>query len=220
MTAVLDAALSKQITERAEKAAALVVMMSHSWADESLTKADVEQCAGLAFFDAWRAGLGISVGKGSGFLIRKLQDSWSAPVFFDVTQGGVGLGFGFQTVEAVVVMSSMDGMIKLCEGKTHKFGAELITMTAGQGTVSNMTYGQVEKVPVNHVREDRAFAKSEGGILLNIGVTGTELEPDHDLNLKLYGAAKMEDVLAGAVPIMPELAPLYQKLDSMIKGTK
>ncbi len=64
---------------------------------------------GLAFFEQNKYGALVSITKSRGFLIRNLGTwkdgvpQWSAPVFLEMTTGGLGLSLGVWSVVVVVV---------------------------------------------------------------------------------------------------------------------
>ena len=73
---------------------------------EKMPPAELHQCAGLCFTSVKKAGVGVTLELGSGFVLAKLPGKggrqswgWSAPLFVSLASGGLGLTLGFSSIQ-------------------------------------------------------------------------------------------------------------------------
>ncbi|KAG2500244.1 hypothetical protein HYH03_001822 [Edaphochlamys debaryana] len=174
---------------------------------------------GLAFLRVHKGGLALTVAKGAGFVIRKLEHDrhgnsrWSAPVFFTVSQFGLGLSVGFEAVESCLVLKKQEAVDWFTKER-ESMGADLGTLTTD--VASGIPAGAMGKTHGFDMELDKAeptmcFSLAKG-MLANLSFNGTDTCPDKDLNKKLYGDTPLVDVLAGKVPTFQEMMPLYDKI--------
>lgn len=168
----------------------------------------------LAFMSTNRAAVGITITKGWGFIIKCLKGgAFSSPVFFTVKQVGVGASIGFNHVDSLLVMKSTAKLAELVGGSVYKFGADLLLHSVGTAAVPPTSCGKVARLDPH---DDDLYAMSNGGIIFDISLSGTELSLDAKHNHQLYGDTKLEEVFAGRAAKFEELDPLYAQLSAMV----
>lgn len=73
------------------------------------------ECAGLVFTSVTKAGAVLSVDVGSGFVLAKVKGpdgaaAWSAPLFFSLLGGGIGMTLGVSNIDSVTVLGSPEAL--------------------------------------------------------------------------------------------------------------
>jgi lipid-binding SYLF domain-containing protein len=170
---------------------------------------DLLQCAkGLCFLTVIKGGLVVSGRVGTGLLITKLDDRWSAPCAL----GTVGLGWGMlaggDITHYLVVLTTHEAVESLISG-TVQLGAELGVAVGpvGRGATSHVSAS-------NHkweVHPAYAYAHSQG-LFVGISLEGSVLTTRHDVNSKFYGRQVTPDQVLN-FPAPKAADPLYRELE-------
>ncbi|GLC38266.1 hypothetical protein PLESTB_000939500 [Pleodorina starrii] len=213
-------AVKQQLAKDAEWAAELITKLITAGGDDAMKPGIVNACEGLAFVHVAKGGLGITLARGSGFVIRKLDQDrfgnsrWSAPVFFTVSQIGFGVALGYQSVDSVLALMSYSSIERFTHDKAV-VGTDLGLVTT-EGATSGVpagTFGRTSHMDVQADNTNAVFAySSSAGLLFNLSVNGTQTWPNRDLNRMLYGDTPLEDVLHGRTATFQEMLPLYRKI--------
>jgi len=134
----------------------------------------------VVFPQVLKAGFFVGGAGGSGVLLGKDQaGNWSSPAFYRMGQGSIGLQFGAQVNELVLVVMSEKGLQAIISNQV-KLGGDLsaavgpVGTTLGASTTTNM------KVDVF------SFAISKG-LFLGASVEGSILSSNADSNESYYG---------------------------------
>ncbi|KXZ52249.1 hypothetical protein GPECTOR_10g880 [Gonium pectorale] len=222
---VNDEAVNKHMTHDAAWASELISKLVHSGGDDAMKPGILNACEGLAFVRVAKGGLGLTVASGSGFVIRKLDQDrfgnsrWSAPVFFNVSQLGLGVAVGYESVESVLALMSLATVHRFAMDRSA-VGTDLGLVTT-QGAMSGVpagTFGRTSHMDVQADNSNAVFAYSlSHGLLANISINGTETYPNKELNNKLYGDTPLEAVLDGKVKTFADLLPLYRAITDTAK---
>ncbi|GLC38273.1 hypothetical protein PLESTB_000938600 [Pleodorina starrii] len=217
---VLDSSLQKHLADDAKWAAELITKLVSTGDDNAMRPGIVNACEGLAFVHVAKGGLGLTLARGSGFVIRKLDQDrfghsrWSAPVFFTVSQMGFGVAVGYESVDSVLALMSYSSIERFTHDKAV-VGTDLGLVTT-EGAMSGVpagTFGRTSHMDVQADNVNSVFTYSmAAGLLVNFSINGTETSPNNDLNRKLYGDTPLEDVLHGRTATFQELLPLYRKV--------
>ncbi|KAG2438558.1 hypothetical protein HXX76_005109 [Chlamydomonas incerta] len=181
----------------------------------------VNACEGLAFVKASKGGLGVTMARGHGFVIRKLDQDrfgnsrWSAPVYFYVSQMGIGLSAGYETSESIIALMSFSSVMHFVAGHSV-MGTDLGLMST-EGAMSGVpagTFGRNSHMDVQADNTSASFCYSlSQGLLANVSITGTGTHPDKVLNDKLYGEGTLlADVLQGKTDTWHEMHTLYRQI--------
>ncbi|GIL49928.1 hypothetical protein Vafri_6230 [Volvox africanus] len=216
-----DSSVTKHLDDDAHWASELITKLVSIGGDDAMRPGIVNACEGLAFVRASKGGLGLTIARGSGFVIRKLDQDrfgnsrWSAPVYFNVSQLGFGVALGFESADSVLALMSYSSIMRFTHDNTA-VGTDLGLVTT-DGAISGVpagTFGRTSHMDVQADNTNTVFAYSvSSGLLVNLSINGTETSPNHTLNKKLYGNnASMADVLNGKIQTFRELLPLYRKI--------
>ncbi|PNW81874.1 hypothetical protein CHLRE_06g264050v5 [Chlamydomonas reinhardtii] len=216
-----DEALAKQLAADAAWAAELIEKLTHIGGDESMKPGIVNACEGLAFVRASKGGLGVTMARGNGFVIRKLDQDrtgnsrWSAPVYFFVSQMGIGLSAGYETSESVLALMATSSVMHFAVDHSV-MGTDLGLMST-EGAMTGVpagTFGRNSHMDVQADNTSASFCYSlSQGLLANVSITGTGTHPDKAVNDKLYGeGTPITDVLQGKTDTFQELQVLYRQI--------
>ncbi|KAG2500239.1 hypothetical protein HYH03_001817 [Edaphochlamys debaryana] len=219
-TPLSDEAVKKQLETDATWAAELITKLCTTGGDDAMKPGIVNACEGLAFVRVAKGGLGVTLARGSGFVIRKLDQDrfghsrWSAPVFYTVSQLGLGLAAGYESVESVLALMTPTSVHRFTE-EHQVVGTDLglVTTDGAMSGVPAGTFGTSNHMDVQANNANAVFAYSLAhGLLANVSINGTSTYPDTALNAKLYGEMPLKDVLAGKLPTFKEFLPLYRRI--------
>ncbi|KAG2500231.1 hypothetical protein HYH03_001809 [Edaphochlamys debaryana] len=218
----MTAAETARLKEDAQWAAGLVAKLANTGTDVVLQGSSLTTCKGVAFLKAMKAGLAITVARGNGFVIRKVEQDdkghvrWSAPVFFDVNQLGVGASLGFQSVESCQVLVTDKGVSRFA-GIEATMGVEMGMLNTDATGIPAGTVGKTTNVDteISAGTVGLCYSMAEG-LLVDFSFNGTDTRPDTEFNTKLYGSTHVDDVLMGQGPTFPEMQPLYDALSAVM----
>ena len=140
-----------------------------------------------------KAGFFLGAEGGSGVLIaRRADGSWGYPAFYTLGAASIGIQFGIQDTETVLVIRN-DGALRSIIKNQGKFGADL-GVTAG-------FYGAgLEASTTTNLRLDiLAFTNSKVGVFGGASLEGAVLARRRDMNEAFYakGATPEKIVLEG-----------------------
>ncbi len=96
-------------------------------ADRGIPPSILQRCRGIAIFPGvLKAGAVVGISYGKGVVVRRDEDTgtWSKPAFFTIRGGSIGLQFGAESVDLVLLIMSERGVQALLESK-FTLGADL-----------------------------------------------------------------------------------------------
>ena len=129
---------------------------------------------------------------GSGVVSCRTASGWSAPAFFSISGGSVGLQAGLESSEIVLLMNEQ-GEQYLMNGN-FQLGAEAVAAGPTSGASGSVGW----KAPV------LSYAKSHGAYA-GANIAGTTITLDNNTIHKLYGSnATAQQVLNGSVQPPPQ----------------
>jgi SH3 domain-containing YSC84-like protein 1 len=124
---------------------------------------------------------------GQGVISRRVRGGWSAPAFFHLGGGSVGLQIGAQKTDYVLLIMNEEGLKGLMEDK-FEMGGEVSVAAGPVGrTASATTNATLDAGILSYSRSKGAFV----GAALKGGV----INPDNDLNEAVYEGKKASAVL-------------------------
>jgi SH3 domain-containing YSC84-like protein 1 len=124
---------------------------------------------------------------GQGVISRRVRGGWSAPAFFNLGGGSVGLQIGAQKTDYVLLIMNEEGLKGLMEDK-FEMGGEVSVAAGPVGrTASATTNATLDAGILSYSRSKGAFV----GAALKGGV----INPDNDLNEAVYEGKKASEVL-------------------------
>jgi lipid-binding SYLF domain-containing protein len=150
---------------------------------------------------------------GSGFMSCRRGNTWSAPVFMEMTKGSVGLQAGVQSTDLVLLVMNRSGAEKLLRNKVT-FGADASVAAGPVGRgASAGTDAQLSAEMLSYSRANGLFA--------GIDLSGGSLNPDDSKNDRAYGGASAREIALGTTPmaISPEARAFINALGRDTRGT-
>jgi SH3 domain-containing YSC84-like protein 1 len=162
------------------------------------------------FPDVIKGGLIVGGRKGRGVASCRTQTGWSAPAFFDLAGGSIGLQIGAQSTDFVLLFVSQDGMRSLIRSKFEMGGDASVAAGPVGRQVGAGTDLHLDAQILSYSRSKGVFAGLE--------LKGTVIKQDPDDNQAVYGEnVKPEDILKGLrqpdadVSIFPTTLARYSK---------
>lgn len=153
----------------------------------------------------------LSIHIGSGFLINRLPNGWSAPLFINLNSVEFGAILGAETVHSVIHVVSDRAVDEIVQGQHPIIGSEL-TLTifkTGGG-------GQQEQV-VDLKDSDLISVSVSKGLLVDFAFTGGGIKKDNAKNHAVYGAdVAAEKIVNGEVAAPEEMKELYSSINHII----
>jgi len=126
-----------------------------------------------------KAGFFIGGEGGSGVLLTRRGDSWSAPAFYAMGAGSIGLQFGAQASEVVLLFMNKRAVDAVLFNKV-KLGADA-------GVAAGPMGAGVEAATTTNFREDvYSYSKSKG-LFAGASVEGAVIDSRERLNQEYYG---------------------------------
>src|SRR6266513_5442089 len=136
---------------------------------------------------------------GSGVISRRVANGWSAPAFFDLGGGSIGLQIGVASTDYILLFMNEHAVDSLLSDK-FEIGGEGSAAAGPVGrSASASTDARLNAQILSYSRSKGAFAGLE--------LKGVVINPDNEDNLQVYGMTA-RDILTGANKIsmseMPE----------------
>lgn len=191
---VFTASAQKKNTKRMNDAArhaseaAKVFTQIMNTPDRGIPKELLDKAEAIAVFpDVIKAAFIIGGRGGQGVISRRTRGGWSAPAFFNIGGGSVGLQIGAQKTDYVLLIMNEEGVKGLMEDK-FEIGGEAsvaagpIGRTAGASTNATLDAGIL------------TYSRSKG-LFAGVSLQGAVINPDNDLNEALYANKKASEVL-------------------------
>jgi lipid-binding SYLF domain-containing protein len=132
---------------------------------------------------------------GSGVISRRVADGWSAPAFFDLMGGSVGLQIGVASTDYILLFMNEHAVESLLSDK-FEIGGEGSAAAGPVGrSASASTDAKLNAQILSYSRSKGAFAGLE--------LKGVVIKPDNEDNIQVYGMTA-RDILTGANKISAE----------------
>jgi len=142
------------------------------------------------FPDVLKGGLIVGGRKGRGVASCRTATGWSAPAFFDLAGGSIGLQIGAQATDLVLLFVSPDGMKSLLKSKFEMGGDASVAAGPVGRTVGAGTDLRLDAQILSYSRSKGVFAGLE--------LKGTVIKQDVDDNQAVYGeGVRAEEILKG-----------------------
>lgn len=220
-----EMAIKNYLTSQALWAANLTVELIKGDEDspfDKLNPAVLNSCNALVFINASKGGLALSFASGYGFVIKKLsQDqyggsSWGQPLFFTMSQAGIGLTAGYQRSRSVIAVLAM-GSMDVFKNGTTSLGSDL-GLFSTDGALTGMTgasLGGSKHMGMTVDTDRSAFCYSKvDGVYLELSFHGSSISPDRESNEALYGKDYDPDaILNNADMYRPEMMSLLETIN-------
>lgn len=178
--------------------------------EKSIPRDLLQRAEAVAVFPGvWKGGFIVGGRRGSGVISRRVAGGWSAPAFFDLTGGSIGLQIGASSTDYVLLFMNEEAVGSLL-GNKLEIGGEGSAAAGPVGrSASASTDLRLNAQILSYSRSKGAFAGLE--------LKGVVIQPDNENNAQVYGMTA-RDILTGAnkIPMakMPEGVRIFpQTLD-------
>lgn len=176
---------------------------------------EISTASGIAFVFSKKAGLGLSVSHGSGFVLAKLSGTpgWSAPLPFHVTTSGLGVTIGYSEVDTLMILDTAEAVQEFLN--TQVSLDSHLNFSAGSAVGANASEMALDvRHPANSLK--RFCYSVSKGAMIDASWNGAGISVrDEDIK-QLYGAeATRADVLAGKMQPPQSLSQLYAALNRL-----
>jgi len=175
--------------ERHASAAARVFEQIMAVRDRSIPKELLDRAEAIAVFPGVvKAAFIIGGSGGQGVISRRVRGGWSAPAFFNLGGGSLGLQIGAQKTDYVLLIMNEEGLKGLMEDK-FEMGGEVSVAAGPVGrTASATTNATLDAGILSYSRSKGAF--------IGAALKGGVINPDNNLNEAVYEGKKASEVLA------------------------
>ena len=145
-----------------------------------------------------KAGFIVGGRGGSGVISRRVAGGWSAPAFFDLGGGSIGLQIGAASTDYILLFMNEHAVESLLSDK-FEIGGE---GSAAAGPVGRSASASTD-VKLN--AQILSYSRSKGAFA-GLELKGVVIKPDNDDNLQVYGMTA-RDILTGANKISMDKMP-------------
>jgi lipid-binding SYLF domain-containing protein len=145
-----------------------------------------------------KAGFIVGGRGGRGVISRRVAGGWSAPAFFDLAGGSIGLQIGASSTDFILLFMNENAVDSLL-GDKFEIGGEGSAAAGPVGrSASASTDLKLNAQILSYSRSKGAFAGLE--------IRGVVIKPDNEDNLQVYGMTA-RDILTGADKIALDKMP-------------
>src|SRR5881394_1848345 len=192
---------TKKAREAAEQSAraARVFDQIMGTREKSIPKDLLDKAEAVAVFPGvLKGGLIVGGRGGSGVISRRVPNGWSAPAFFDLMGGSVGLQIGVASTDYILLFMNEHAVDSLLSDK-FEIGGEGSAAAGPVGrSASASTDAKLNAQILSYSRSKGAFAGLE--------LKGVVIKPDNEDNVQVYGMTA-RDILTGTNKISMEQMP-------------
>lgn len=182
----------KKLTAKSEEArkASDVLTEIMNVPDKAIPQGLLDKAEAIAVFPGVvKGGFIVGARGGHGVISRRVRGGWSAPAFFNLGGGSVGLQIGAEKTDFVLLFMNTGALEGLLKDK-FEIGGEVGVAAGPVGrTSSASTDAQLKAQILTYSRSKGAFAGLE--------LKGVVIDPDNDDNTAVYGI-KANEILSPA----------------------
>lgn len=155
-----------------------------------------------------KGGFIIGASAGWGVVLSRLADgSWSAPAFYEMGGGSVGLQIGAQSVDLILVFPTQRGLQGVLSNNA-RFGAN---MSVAAGPVGRDAGASLSGASFN--ADVYSYSRTKG-LFAGVSLEGVGMALDQETTQNFYGKAySTTQLLSGQVPPPPEAKRLIDTLN-------
>jgi lipid-binding SYLF domain-containing protein len=168
--------------------------------EKSIPRDLLDRAEAVAVFPSvLKAGFILGGRGGSGVISRRVAGGWSAPAFFDLGGGSIGLQIGASSTDYILLFMNEDAVGSLL-GDKFEIG--------GEGSAAAGPVGRSASASTDARMNAQILSYSRSrGLFAGLELKGVVIKPDNEDNLQVYGMTA-RDILTGANKIsmaaMPE----------------
>lgn len=177
--------------------------------EQSIPADVLKNCKGLAILTVGKAGFILSGRGGTGVVVAKTEQGWSAPSAIGTGGGGIGFQIGAQITDFVVVLNTADAVDAFSRGGNVTLGGAL---SVAAGPVGRTAEGAVTPLAAVYT-----YSRSKGAFA-GISLEGTVVAERKKANEAYYGqAVRSYEILTGKVNTPNSANVLIQTLEKYQK---
>ena len=182
-----DAKRIAEATKEAQKAADVFTAIMNV-RDRAIPQKLLDKAEAIAVFPGViKAGFIVGGRAGDGVISRRVKGGWSAPAFFNLAGGSIGLQIGASKTDFILLFMNDDALAGLLKDK-FEIGGE---GSAAAGPVGRSTSATTDVL----LRAQIISYSRSKGLFAGLELKGTVISPDNNDNLAVYGM-KADEVLS------------------------
>jgi lipid-binding SYLF domain-containing protein len=158
--------------------------------DKAIPKELLDRAEAVAVFPSViKAGFIVGGRGGRGVISRRVAGAWSAPAFFNLAGGSIGLQIGASSTDFVLLFMNQEALKGLLEDKFE---------IGGEGSVAAGPVGRAASASTDAQLKAGILSYSRSkGLFAGLELKGVVINPDNDDNEAVYGL-KARDILTGS----------------------
>jgi lipid-binding SYLF domain-containing protein len=179
-----------EATQRSQRAAKVFTEIMAA-PDKAIPKDLLDKAEAVAVFpNVIKAGFIVGGRGGSGVISRRIRGGWSAPAFFKLGGGSIGLQIGASSTDFVLLFMNEDALKGLLEDKLE---------IGGEGSVAAGPVGRAAGASTTATLDAGILTYSRSkGLFAGLELKGVVIDPDNDDNEAVYNGLKARDILTGS----------------------
>src|SRR4051812_35140229 len=164
-------------------------------ADRAIPQGLLDRARAIAVFPGViKAGFIVGGRGGHGVISRRVKGGWSAPAFFDLGGGSVGLQIGASKTDFVLLFMNDEALAGLLKDK-FEIGGEGSAVAGPVGRTAAASTDVLLKAAII------SYSRSKG-LFAGLEIKGVVIKPDDDENRRVYETRARELLLPGsAMPL-------------------
>lgn len=166
--------------------------------DKSIPRDLLDKAKAVVVFPGTIKGAFIIGGQGGkGVAVRRIGRNWSAPAFFNMAGGSIGLQIGGSKTDYIMLIMNDKGLKGLLEDKFE---------LGGEGSVAAGPVGRTAAASTNATLDAEILTYSRSkGLFAGVSLKGVVINSDGDLNRSVYQKTTKE--ILGDPPLPATSAP-------------
>lgn len=162
--------------------------------DKGIPQGLLDKAEAVAVFPGVvKGGFIVGARGGHGVVSRRVPGGWSAPAFFNLGGGSVGLQIGAAKTDFVLLFMNQKALGSLLKNKFE---------VGGEGSVAAGPVGRSTSATTDAAMNAEILSYSRSkGVFAGLELKGTVIDPDNDDNVAVYG--KKADQILAPGPSMP-----------------
>ncbi len=168
-----------EATKQAQKAAQVFTAIMNV-PDRAVPQKLLDNARAVAVFPGViKAGFIVGGRAGDGVISRRVKGGWSAPAFFNLAGGSIGLQIGASRTDFVLLFMNDDALGGLLKDKFE---------LGGEGSAAAGPVGRSTSVSTDVLLKAGIISYSRSkGLFAGLELKGTVISPDNNDNLAVYG---------------------------------
>ena len=159
--------------------------------DRAIPQKLLDKAEAIAVFpDVIKAGFIVGGRGGHGLISRRIKSGWSAPAFFDLGGGSIGLQIGAAKTDFVLLFMNDEALGGLLKDK-FEIGGEGSAVAGPVGRSASASTDVLLKAGII------SYSRSKG-LFAGLEIKGVVIKPDDDENMAVYGTRAHELLLPGS----------------------